>query len=85
MTYKERIENKLRARFAPEILEVRDDSAKHAGHVGARPEGETHFFVHIKAGAFEGLSRVARQRLVYDALREELEAHVHALSLKVED
>lgn len=84
MSYKERIENKLRARFSPEILEVRDDSAKHAGHAGARPEGETHFFVHIKAADFAGQSRVARQRMVYEVLREELDEHVHALSLKVE-
>ncbi len=81
--YKERMIEKLDAAFSPKHLEVRDDSAQHAGHSGARPEGETHFHVTIEADAFEGLSRVAAQRLVYKALKLELEEHVHALSLKI--
>ena len=53
----------------------------HAGHAGERPGGETHYHLAMHAEAFEGLSRVARQRLVYDALREEFDTGLHALSL----
>src|ERR1700754_760860 len=81
MTMSETIRDKLTAAFAPEALDVADDSAKHAGHAGARPGGETHFSVRIVSNAFEGLSRVERQRRVYAALAEEMKARVHALSL----
>ncbi len=74
--------DKLKAAFAPSHLQVMDESHKHAGHAGARPEGETHFSVIVTSDAFEGKSRVARQRLVYDCLRQELATRVHALSLK---
>lgn len=76
------LEQKLTAAFAPDQLDVADDSARHAGHAGARPGGETHFNVVIRAAAFEGVSRVARQRMVYAAVAEELAGPVHALSVK---
>lgn len=72
---------KLIERFAPVRLEVSDESQHHAGHAGARPGGETHFAVTIVSAAFAGLSRVARQRLVYETLAAELATRVHALSL----
>lgn len=72
---------KLTEALAPTRLEVTDDSARHAGHAGARPEGETHFSVTVVSERFRGLGRVARQRLVYDILAEELAGPVHALSL----
>lgn len=76
------IRRKLQAAFTPERLEVVDDSAKHAGHSGARPAGETHFSVTIVSKAFEGVGRVDRQRRIYDALSEELKPDgVHALAL----
>jgi BolA protein len=75
------IRRKLVARFAPVRLDIVDESHRHAGHAGARPEGETHFAVTIVAAAFAGRNRVERQRLVYDALAEELRTRVHALSL----
>ena len=81
MTMTDIIRDKLTAAFAPEALDVADDSAKHAGHAGARPGGETHFSVRIVSNAFAGLSRVERQRRVYAALADELKASVHALSL----
>ncbi len=81
MEYAERIRRKLTDGLAPERLEVVDESAKHAGHAGARPEGETHFRVAVVAAAFEGKSRVERQRMVYALLAEELEERVHALAL----
>jgi BolA protein len=76
------IRAKLTERFTPIRLEVVDESFRHAGHDGARPEGETHFSITIVSTAFIGQSRVARQRLVYQALAEELATRVHALSLK---
>ncbi|MEL7540815.1 MAG: BolA family protein [Pseudomonadota bacterium] len=68
--------------FAPSALDVIDDSHKHAGHAGAQPEGETHYTVKIVSTAFEGLSRVAVQRAVMDALKEEFDSGLHALSIK---
>jgi BolA protein len=72
---------KLTARFAPTRLDITDDSARHEGHAGARPGGETHFSVVIVSAAFAGLGRVARQRLVYETLAAELAGGVHALAL----
>ena len=81
MTVAETIRDKLTGRFAPIRLVILDESYRHAGHAGARPEGETHFAVTIVAPAFAGLNRVARQRLVYETLADELATRVHALSL----
>jgi BolA protein len=81
MSVAETIRTKLTDRFAPTRLVVIDESHRHAGHAGARPEGETHFAAIIVSPIFAGLNRVARQRLVYEALAEELAAGVHALSL----
>lgn len=82
MNRSERIHKTLTDAFAPTALDVIDDSHKHAGHAGARPEGETHYTVIISASAFEGMSRVARQRAVMDALKPEFESGLHALSIK---
>jgi BolA family transcriptional regulator, general stress-responsive regulator len=81
MSIADTVRRKLSERFQPFRLDLVDDSARHAGHSGARPEGETHFSVTIVATAFSGKSRVARQRLVYEALAEELATRIHALSL----
>ncbi|MEO8813263.1 MAG: BolA family protein [Caulobacteraceae bacterium] len=72
---------KLTAGLAPTRLEVVDESARHAGHAGAREGGESHFQVTVVSAAFVGLGRVARQRLVHGLLAEELSGPVHALSL----
>jgi BolA family transcriptional regulator, general stress-responsive regulator len=77
----DRIRSKLQAEFAPERIEVVDESARHHGHAGARPGGETHFRVAIVAEAFRGKSRLETQRAVYAALAAELADGVHALSL----
>jgi BolA protein len=76
------IRDKLNAAFEPLRLEIEDDSARHAGHAGARAGGESHFNVIIESEAFRGLGKVARQRLVYHALAEELAGPVHALAVK---
>lgn len=84
---------KLNAGLSPIKLVIEDDSARHAGHVGAAVHaakqggsatgsGETHFNVEVVSSVFEGQSKVGRQRLVFGLLREELAGPVHALSLK---
>jgi len=85
MKYAERIRTKITEALAPTRLEIDDDSARHSGHAGAHPDGggETHFNVAIESAAFAGKNRVARQRLVYGILAEELRERVHALSLKL--
>lgn len=83
MTVAETIKNKLSAAFAPSETQVIDDSARHAGHAGARPGGETHFNVVVVATAFAGKSRLERQRLVHALLADELAGPVHALSLQL--
>jgi len=80
----QRIERKLREAFAPIVLEVFDESTKHAGHAGARPRGETHFRVKIVSSSFAGLSRIASHRAVYEALQTDMvEGGIHALALDV--
>jgi BolA protein len=77
------IHNKLQNAFAPERLEVVDDSARHAGHAGAGDGGgESHFNVTLVTSAFAGMGRVERQRRIHAVLAEELAGPVHALSLK---
>lgn len=79
------IQEKLTSAFAPIALDVQDESARHAGHGGATREdgsqGETHFHVRIVSAAFDGVSRVERQRRIHAALKDELAGPVHALSL----
>lgn len=73
------IEAALRAALAPTELKVHDDSAAHAGHAGAR-EGR-HFSLRVTSERFNGLSRVARHRVVYDALRNLIPQGIHALAI----
>jgi BolA protein len=75
------IETKLMAALRPQRLKVVDESDLHKGHAGHRPGGQSHFRVEIVSAAFEGQSRVARQRRVYEVLSEELKGSVHALAL----
>ncbi len=75
------IRSKLTEGLSPTALIIEDDSARHAGHGGARPGGESHFNVTLESAAFAGLGPVARQRLVYRLLADELAGPVHALSL----
>jgi BolA family transcriptional regulator, general stress-responsive regulator len=78
----DRIRSKLEAALSPMRLDIQDDSAKHSGHSGAREGGESHFSVLIVSDAFEGLSRVARQRRINTILADELAGPVHALSIQ---
>lgn len=77
----ERIEALLRQHFAPDRLAVVDDSRLHAGHAGARPEGETHYSVVMVAAGFRGQTRIARSRAVHVLLDVEFKGGLHALAL----
>ncbi|MEJ2119969.1 MAG: BolA family transcriptional regulator [Alphaproteobacteria bacterium] len=81
MSVAETIRTKLTEALSPAQLEIVDESHLHAGHASAPEGGESHFRVAIVASAFEGQSRVARQRLVYGALSDELAGPVHALAV----
>jgi BolA protein len=81
MPVKDVITEKLNAAFAPQSLEVEDESDHHAGHAGHREGGETHFRVHIVSEAFRGKSRLERHRLINHALSHELANGVHALAI----
>lgn len=78
----EKMRRKLEIALSPLHLEIVDDSESHRGHGGYREGGESHFNMEIVSDAFKGVSRVARQRLVFDALKDELAGPVHALSLR---
>jgi BolA protein len=82
MNRAERIRNALDAGLSLESLRIEDDSARHAGHAGAQPGGETHFNIVVVSAAFAGLNRVARQRLVNDLLADEFATGLHALSVR---
>jgi BolA protein len=82
MQVKSAIVEKLTAAFAPQSLDVIDESHRHEGHAGHRPGGQTHFRVHIVSEAFRGKSRVERHRMVNQALADELAAGVHALAIQ---
>ena len=75
------IRSALEAAFRPDALGIIDDSARHAGHAGAR-DGRGHFKVKIVAGAFAGLALLARHRAVYAALGALMETDIHALQIE---
>tara|TARA_B110001454_G_scaffold120405_1_gene112384 strand:+ start:2487 stop:2777 length:291 start_codon:yes stop_codon:yes gene_type:complete len=76
------IESRLRLALNPSHLLIINDSEKHRGHAGHDASGESHFTVELVSTAFTGINRVARQRLVNDALRELLVEKIHALSIR---
>ena len=78
------IERQLTERLQPTYLEVIDESADHAGHAGTNAEGfGTHFRVRIASPAFAGKNRVARHRLVYDAMQNFIDQGLHALAIDI--
>ena len=81
MTRGERIQGKLRERLAAEHVEVVDESHLHVGHAGAR-SGAGHFRVLVVSERFAGLGALEAQRLVYEALSEEMGPEIHALSIR---
>jgi BolA family transcriptional regulator, general stress-responsive regulator len=81
MATRDLITEKLSTAFAPQSVEVVDESHQHAGHSGHRPGGETHFRVYIVAEAFRGKSRIERHRMINATLTSELQNGVHALAI----
>ncbi len=77
----DRLRAALTEAFDPVLLEVTDDSARHAGHSGAAPGGETHYNVLVVSAAFAAMTRVQRSRAVHEAVAHELGTGLHALSL----
>ena len=75
------IENRLKEVFSPVTLAIVDESAKHAGHAGAR-SGGGHFIVDIVSDSFEGKNLIQRHRLIYEALGDAMQSEIHALSIK---
>ena len=82
MAVKDDIEDRLTAAFAPSVLEVVNESHKHAGHAGDDGSGASHFHITIRAEAFREMSRVARHRAVQKALGD-LNQRVHAIALDI--
>jgi len=73
---------RLNSALSPSRVELTDDSEQHRGHGGYNPAGESHFSLIIESSAFAGKSRVERQRMVYAALGDLMDARVHALSIR---
>ena len=81
MLVKDDITKKLQDAFAPDSVEVIDESDQHIGHAGHRPGGQTHFRVYIVSKAFSGKSRLDRHRMINQALAANLAGGVHALAI----
>ncbi len=82
MTVAARLRACLEGALAPASLAIEDESARHPGPAGSRPEGETHFRVVVVSQAFAGRSRIERQRLVHAAAADLLRERIHALSIQ---
>lgn len=80
-TRADRMQATLAGAFSPASVEIVDQSARHAGHAGARAEGETHYAVLLVSDAFQGQSRIDRHRRVQEALASEFARGLHALTL----
>ncbi len=82
MKMEEKIRQKLKESLSPSLLKVINESQLHAGHVGDDGSGESHFRIEIMSSAFDGVSRVNRERLVHQALSDEMPC-IHALSIQI--
>jgi BolA protein len=79
------VEKAMRERLdalRPVALDLRDESAQHAGHAGSRPSGGSHWHLAIVSEAFRGKSAVARHRMVYEALGDLMQSDIHALRIE---
>ena len=81
MKVRDTIQSKLTEGLKPALLEIVDESHRHAGHAGHRPGGESHFRIEIVSDAFAGKSRIERHRMVNALLAAELAGQVHAMAL----
>ena len=80
----ERMRSKLEAGLAPQRLEIEDQSHLHAGHVGSRPGGQTHFSIKVASARFTGKRRLERHRMVYALLAEEIADGVHSIVIETQ-
>ena len=74
------IRSRLVATFSPTLCQIEDESASHAGHIGAA-SGGGHYRLRLVSASFEGQNRVTRHRLVYDCLRDMMQSDIHALAI----
>jgi BolA protein len=81
MFVKDDIMRKLQEAFAPDSIEVIDESDRHQGHAGHRPAGQTHFRVYIVSKAFSGKTRLDRHRMINQVLAADLAGGLHALAI----
>ena len=82
MSVADNIKTKLTEALAPIRLDLKDESHLHAGHAGARPEGESHFRLLVVSDAFKNRGRLERQRMIYQILGDLMATDIHALSIK---
>ena len=82
MSVADNIKTKLTEALAPSRLDLTDESHLHAGHAGARPEGESHFRLLVVSDAFKNRGRLERQRMIYQVLGDLMATDIHALSIK---
>ena len=82
MSIEEKIAEKIRSELSPEVLEVINESHHHAGHQASPGTGDSHFRIRVVSEVFEGENQVARQRRIYDILKEEMAGPIHALALE---
>ena len=81
---KQNLTTKLTKTLSPTFLEVIDESHLHKGHMGSRPEGETHFRVIIKSDIFKDKKILDCHKMVYEILKDEMKNKIHALAIKIE-
>jgi BolA family transcriptional regulator, general stress-responsive regulator len=81
MLVRDTITRKLNDAFAPESIDVVDESSLHEGHAGHRPGGQSHFRIYIVSQAFAGKSRIDRHRMINTVLADDLAGGVHALAI----
>jgi BolA family transcriptional regulator, general stress-responsive regulator len=81
---KQIIISKLTQSCSPAFLDVVDESHLHKGHMGSRPEGETHFRIIIKSDIFKNKKSLDCHKMIYEFLREEMKSKIHALAIKIE-
>lgn len=77
----ENLRDKLSRAIPVEHIDIQDESHLHAGHAGARPEGNSHFRLVVVSDAFTDMSRVKRHQVIYRILHEEMQSHIHALAI----
>ena len=85
MSIADEMRTRLEAAFAPELLEIEDESERHRGHAGYLEGGESHWRITLKSAAFAKMARLDRHRAVHAALGEGIVRRIHALALHISD